>query len=205
MMQMKKVTSLILIAATFGLGTGYSYADNRSGAVTVTPGVGLYSFSRKRSLHDAALPNLAVGYTFSKHWGIEASFGTFNTGFSPANVPGSARARLYLVDGLYHFEPYKMFSPFVSFGTGILYLNTVANKAISASANSANINVGLGAQLFSNQSIALKAEVKDIYTIAGAKNDFMFNFGVSFLFGGNKDTEVMRILKTKEVRNYKDE
>jgi OOP family OmpA-OmpF porin len=126
---MKKITSLILVAMC-GLGSSFTYADNRAGAITITPGVGLYSFSEKRHVHDAAIPNLALAYNFTNQWGIEASFGTFNSGYSPASVNGHAKARLYLVDGMYYYSAYKMLTPYLSFGTGILYLNTESNLPV---------------------------------------------------------------------------
>jgi hypothetical protein len=39
--------------------------------------------------------------------------------------------------------------------------------------------------------------------MAGAKNDVMFNFGVSFLFGGTKDQAAVVVLPAH--RNYKDD
>ena len=42
-----------------------------------------------------------------------------------------------------------------------------------------------GRRFFFGNMIALRGEVRDLYTTTGAgKNDYMINFGVSFLLGG---------------------
>ncbi|GEM_PF-1413674 len=181
---MKKSTLLILMASSFAiLGMQASIAGNRPGAVTFTPGVGYYAFSAKRDLNNTAvLPTIGLAYNFDDQWAIEGAYGHVNTTYDSSRT-GSVLGNVYTVSGLYRLAKHNMFEPYISAGAGVLYLNPNGNNPT----NQANINVGLGSQIFFDDSIALRAEVKDLYMTAGNKNDVMLNFGVSFLIGGHAD------------------
>ncbi|MDR3491768.1 MAG: OmpA family protein [Gammaproteobacteria bacterium] len=180
---MKKTVLFLLMASGFAmLGTQASIAGNRPGAVTLTPEIDYYMFAQKRNLDNVAvLPAVRLAYNFDERWAIEAGYGHMHTRYnSSSNLTGSVYGNLYTVDGLYRFGKYQMLEPYVSAGAGVLYLNHNANSAN----NQANINVGLGTQLFLDDSVALRGEVRDLYMTANGRNDVMLSLGVSFLMGG---------------------
>jgi OOP family OmpA-OmpF porin len=185
---------LALVAGLILLGCNTVSAGNRAGAVTVTPGVGYDFFSDQRHLQNTVvLPEVSLGFNFDKNWGIEGGWGTFGTSYRQGYYGnGSAKGNIYLVDGLYHFTDYNsMFEPYVAAGLGVLYLHPNRSNAD----NQANLNAALGTQVFFSDSIALRGEVRDLYTMSGGKNDVLLNFGVSFLFGGDTPQAVAPIYK----------
>lgn len=185
---MKK--SILLVALVSSLFNLTAEAGNRAGAYTVTVG-GAYDFwAAKRDLHNAwMLPTLALGYNLAENWAIEGGYGTFETSQNASIGGGSVSGDLYTIDGLYRFGNfYRYVEPYISFGVGVYHINPNGSNA----QNQGNINAGLGTQIFFDDSVALRGEVRDIYTWVGSKNDITLGFGVSFLFGGSKPQPVYK-------------
>ncbi|MDR3478735.1 MAG: OmpA family protein [Gammaproteobacteria bacterium] len=187
---MKK--GIVLFALASGLAVLSSHsamAGNRAGAITVTPGVGYYYFDDKRNLDDTGLGNIGLAYNLSDKWAIEAIYAPFNTNRTniTAGTPKHVHGNLYMADGLYRFYNYKMFEPYVSGGIGAMYLSRSGNDANTL----ANVHAAIGTQVFFDRVIALRGEVRDLYTLSGGKNDVMINFGVSVLFGGETPQPVV--------------
>lgn len=175
-------------AAILGSFTAKAMAENREGAVTITPGMGMYLFDSKRRIKNPALYNLGLGYDFTNNWGVEALAGMMDS-----NTKGTPRRKvngeLYLLDGVYHFKTRSPFEPYVLAGIGMLDLDPNGNVTTSTphgdQANiQANINGGAGIEYFVHPDIALRTDVRDIYTMTGGKNDYLVNFGVTILLGG---------------------
>jgi OOP family OmpA-OmpF porin len=180
---MKNGITLFALASSLAMLSSHSaMAENRPGSITFTPAVGYYYFDDKRNLDNAGLGNLGLAYNFTDQWAIEAVYAPFNTHRTdlPARASRHVHGNLYLVDGLYRFYNYKMFEPYVSGGLGAMYISRSANDANTL----ANVNAAIGTQVFFDKVIALRGEVRDLYTLSGGKNDVMINFGVSILFGG---------------------
>lgn len=198
---MKKTTVLFaMLSGLVLMGSQSTLAGNRPGAVTFTPGVTYNIFADKRNLTNTfILPTVALAYNFDEYWGLEGLYGRLNTSYDAANVSGSTNGNVYTVDALYHFAPRGRFEPYAIGGLGITYLNPNGNSANSQ----ANLNAGLGAQLFFDDSIALRGEARDLYTMSGGKNDVMLSVGISFLFGGNKPEAVVAPVSYKGENIFK--
>jgi OOP family OmpA-OmpF porin len=179
---MKK--SIILFAVASGLtllASQSATAGNRAGAFTLTPGAAYDFFAQKRNLENAwLLPTVALGYDITENWGVEGMYSNFGASQKGASQTGNVTGNLYTLDGIYHFMKFDMLEPYLSAGLGVMYVNPNGSDAY----NQADINAGLGAQLFFGESVALRGEVRDIYTMAGGENDVTLGFGVSFLMGG---------------------
>lgn len=179
-----KTRKLVLacVSALALLGMNTTIAGNRPGAFTVSLADAYYHFADKRHLHNINLPNAALAYDFDSHWAIEGGAGLINTDSkgSKHHHHHGVHGYLYTLDGLYRFKQYRAIEPYISAGIGVLSLKPNGNDA----KQQGNINAGIGAQWFFHDSIALRAEARDIYTMVGGKNDFMVNLGISFLFGG---------------------
>ncbi len=157
------------------------YASNLPGAVTITLADAYYHFDNKRDLDNSAFPNISLAYNASQHWAIEAGAGVLNTRQSEESGGRGVHGVLYNVDGIYRFGVFGHFEPYILGGIGLLTL--VPNGTDSE--HPGNVNLGLGAQLFWGPSIAMRAEFRDVYQTTGnTHNDYMLNFGVSFLFCG---------------------
>lgn len=159
------------------------FAGNTPGAVTITAADAYYHYDHKRNLDNSAFPNLAIAYDFSQHWAIEAAAGILNSQQDAGTSDSkSVHGVLYSFDGIYRFTPYGHFEPYILGGVGLLdmYANDTDNS------HPGNINLGIGTQLFWGPTIAMRMEARDVYQTTGKNyNDYMFNFGVSFLFGGS--------------------
>lgn len=178
---MKKRIVLLSLLSVIAVTSTIGQAGNRPCAVTFSIGDAYYHFAAKRKIEYTWLPNLAVGYNFDRHLGIEASIGQVNTNTTKANATPKqgVHGYLYMIDGLYHFNPYQNLEPYVAAGIGVL---SIRPNGVD-SEKQGNINAGLGLQYFVASSIAFRAEARDVYTLTGGKNDYMLNLGMSFLFG----------------------
>jgi hypothetical protein len=181
MNQMKKRVLLFALVSTLVSLT--ADAGNRPGAFTFTLG-GAYDFwSAKRDLHNTwLLPTAALAYNFDENWAIEGGYGTFEASQNASIGGDSVSGDLYTIDGLYRFgNQFHCFEPYVAAGVGVYHINPNGSNA----QNQGNIIAGIGTQVFFDNSVALRGEVRDIYTWAGSKNDVTVGFGVSILMGGD--------------------
>lgn len=176
---MKKITFTLL---SLGILTAFStsFASNRPGAFTLTLGEGYYHFANKRHLKNIDMPNLSLAYNFNDSWAMEGFAGVINTDQKNFNQQG-VHGGLYTIDALYRLKPHGSVEPYVDAGIGIINMYPNGNNGEAQSV----VNLGVGTQWFCDRSIALRGEARDVYTLMGGKNDFLINFGVSFLMGGN--------------------
>ena len=180
---MKK--SIGLLGCFILLSNTAIFAGNIPGAVTVTVSDAYYHFDEKRKMDNSAMPNLAVAYNFNSHWAFEVAAGVLNTDLKPSKGDHGVHGMLYTVDGLYRFVPYGHLEPYVIAGIGMLSLSPNGDD----SEHPGNINAGIGTQLFWGPTVAMRAEIRDIFDTTGeTRNDYMINLGVSFLFGGEQAT-----------------
>ncbi|RDI42723.1 OmpA family protein [Aquicella lusitana] len=155
-----------------------AHAANRAGSATFTLGAGNYYFSSRRHIDNTGFPFAALGYNFTDQWGLEGLFAVFNTDSNrPEDNGKQVKGALFALDAIYHFSPYRIMQPFVLAGVGALGLNPNGTDAD----NQGNINAGVGAQFFANESVAFRIEARDFYTIVGGKNDVFLDAGVTFL------------------------
>ncbi|HEX2548576.1 MAG TPA: OmpA family protein [Gammaproteobacteria bacterium] len=179
---------LWLLFSLLFLNTSLAFAGNVPGAFTVTLADAYYDYASSWQLKNTFLPNFALAYNVTDRLGLEAGAGFFNTKHDDDDQ--HIHGWLYTLDGIFRFAKYGHLEPYVIGGLGMIAINHngTDNK------HPGNINAGLGAQLFWGNTIAMRAEIRDLYSTTGSgRNDLMFNFGVSFLFGG------------KTVKNFKGE
>jgi len=161
-------------------GSSITLAGNRPGALTLSLGDAYYHFANKRNLNNPSLPNIAVDYNFDEHWAAELGVGIINTTTTSYHFSSNhgVHGFLYTADGLYRFKSYKRFEPYVLAGLGVIGLKPNGSETV----DQGNLNAGIGTQLFATDSLAFRAEVRDLYTISGGKNDYMLNLSINFLF-----------------------
>ncbi len=180
---MKKKYLISCIGVLILMSHRVGVAGNLPGSVTITLADAYYHFNNKRDLNNSAFPNLALAYNFTQHWAMEAGAGILNTRQSEELGGEGVHGVLYNIDGIYRFGAFGHLEPYVLGGIGLL---TLAPNGTD-SEHPGNINAGLGAQLFWGPTVAMRAEFRDVYQTTGnSYNDYMLNFGVSFLFGGDK-------------------
>ncbi|MCD6038845.1 MAG: hypothetical protein K0S27_245 [Gammaproteobacteria bacterium] len=179
---MQKTNKLWIWALFVFFCTGQVIAGNRPGAFTLTLANGFYHFAPSRHLENTFLPNAALAYNFTDRWAIEGEVGVVNTNQRPVLTTNCAGVHgfLYTVDSIYRFLPYQQWEPYVIAGVGVLAMKPNGLN----SEHQGNVNAGIGTQIFFSDGIALRGEIRDLYTTTGSgENDYMINFGVSFLIG----------------------
>lgn len=177
---MKKWHSILCICTSVITAfSSVSYAGNRPKTLTFTLGDGVEIFSSKRHIQNANIPFGILGYNITDHWGVEALLSPFNADFkSNVDEDKQINGTLFLFNGVYRFTPYKFVEPYVLAGVGVTGLRPNLNDPN----NQANVNAGLGVQLFFEHSIAFRFDARDLYTIvAGGRNDLLFSAGITFL------------------------
>ncbi len=167
-----------IVAALTMLIIGQATAENHAGATTLTLAGAYYHFAPSRHLENTAMPNVALAYNFTDRWAIEGDIGSLNTNQKPSMGGRGVHGFLYTVDGIYRCFIHRPFEPYLIAGVGLLAMKPSGLN----STHQGNINAGIGTQVFFSKSFALRGEVRDLYMTSGAgKNDYMINFGVSFL------------------------
>ncbi|MDA8561667.1 porin family protein [Gammaproteobacteria bacterium] len=157
------------------------FAGNEAGSISLTLSDAYYAFNDKRNLDNTTYPNVFLSYNFNKRFAIEAGAGVLSPMLKAQEIDKTLNGSLYNINAIYRFFPCGHFEPYITGGIGLLSLNFKDNE----SNYPGNINLGLGAQVFWGYNIAMRFEARDIYqTTGGAYNDYLINFGVSFLFGG---------------------
>ncbi|MDD2338527.1 MAG: OmpA family protein [Geobacteraceae bacterium] len=176
-------------------------AGERAGAVSLSPYIGGYMFDGAQSLRAAPVFGLRLGYDFTNNFEAE---GVLN--FVPTKSTrgyGSVNAWSYRLDLLYNFMPSEKLVPYLALGGGatqVKYHNTNHTQY------SPTANIGGGLKYFITDSIALRADVRQLFIFNGneageyvvplnaripvfqqRESDLMFNWeaslGATFLFG----------------------
>lgn len=177
------LSSVVLLVSTVGT---HAFADNRAGAVTISPGAGAYIFSHKRDISVGPTLNLGLGYDFTPNWGIQALVGETSGGFKGTGSQGRASGSYYLADALYHFRAGHDFQPYLLAGAGASSISPIGSEPRTQ----ANVNAGLGAEYFISPSIAFNASARDIVSFRNPKQDVLVTGGLTFLLGGEQPAVV---------------
>ncbi len=165
----------------------YASAETRPGAVSLRLADGYIFFAHKRDFDNTSTPTIELGYEFSEKWGMKIGATVLNTNIKGNGPDSGVHGFIYTLDGVYKFNDYGHFEPYVLAGIGVTSLK--AANIIDDPTNQANVNAGIGSQFFIDPSIALNAEAKDVYTLSGGKNDVMLTAGITFYFGGETPAE----------------
>ncbi|WP_435550603.1 outer membrane beta-barrel domain-containing protein [Desulfobacterium sp. N47] len=193
-----KKTFLTLTISVFLLLTLFmtlSFAEDRKGAFTITPNIGWYVFEGNQKLDDGITPGINLGYDLTKNWGIEGSFNYIDSdrkGYSDSSVSGY----LYKMDGIYNITNFGKLVPYLAAGAGGITLN----PADGDTGNNFLVNYGAGLKYFLTDNIALRGDVRHVIPLNESNNNLLCTVGLSFLFGGEKETpKIEPVSEVKEA------
>ena len=181
----KKMMLLALAIFVFALATP-SLAENRAGAVTLSPFIGGYVFDCPECLDNDWYFGLRGGYNFTEHWGIEGLLGYVPTESNAHSYNGQdVDVYRYGVEGLYHFMPKSNFVPFVAIGFGG---KRVDGPSGYDDDKRGMFDYGVGLKYFVSKNVALRADVRhDLYYESDdLDNNLEYTAGLTILFGGSK-------------------
>lgn len=164
------------------------FAENRQGAVTLSPYVGGYMLDKKLPFESRPIFGLRAGYNFTEHLGAEAMIGySLSETRLNAGSAGSKETDLYRygVDVLYHFMPENNFVPFVEVGGGVTHFEVPNTPSIGSPYFVGQVNYGAGVKYFVAPDVALRADVRHAILVQDvAKNNLEYAVGLTFNFGG---------------------
>src|ERR1700693_903398 len=179
---MKKVGSVIFLGLII-FGTALpGFAENRSGALTLSPFVGGYTFDDKQELETSPVFGLRAGYNITEHWGAEALVSYVLTQSNATNLESDVYR--YGIDLLYHFTPERQFVPFLAAGLGGITYKTPDSSFEDHSAGV--LNFGPGFKYFVAAGVALRADIRDLYVPSASYHNIEYTVGLTFQFGGTK-------------------
>lgn len=196
-----KMTKIGLMVATTAFAvaglSSTAFAGNKAGSFSVTPWVGAYFADNNTGIsdHGSLAGGVTAGYNITSNWGAEVTFG-----YARPNV-GAAQADLMTLSAsaVYHLNRVGKWEPYLFAGAGVVRVNPNTNKTGLSTQTRFALNAGAGVQYFVTPEVALRGEVRDIFTPAdgtnagayfSSSNNLLTSFGVSYVFGGKADQAV---------------
>ena len=155
-------------------------AENKTGALTLSPMFGGYLFEGDQNIEDEVACGLGLGYNIDQNWGLEGMFNFIDTDFEKKS--GEIDVYTYMIDALYHFMPDKKLVPYMATGIGGITFDPDNGK----NDTDLLVNYGGGIKYFLNDLTALRADVRHIISFNETYNNLAYTFGLTFLLGGEK-------------------
>ncbi|OGP57272.1 MAG: hypothetical protein A2V67_01090 [Deltaproteobacteria bacterium RBG_13_61_14] len=183
---MRKKTMLLPLALFLLAIATPALAQNRAGAVTLSPFVGGYMFACFQHLDNNWYYGLRAGYNFTEHWGAEGLFGYVPTESNARGFDGrEVSVFRYGGDILYNFMPKKKFVPFLAAGFGGIQINDPSGLNDH---ERGMIDYGAGLKYFIVENVALRADVRHDLLCEFDKpcSNLEYTGGVTILLGGKK-------------------
>ena len=163
-----------------------SFAENRAGAVTLSPFVGGYTFDCYQNLDTDWYFGTRAGYNFTEHWGAEGFLGYVPTECDSCGYNGrDVDVFRYGMDFMYHFMPKSRFVPFLAVGFGGIHMDDPSGINDD---NRGMLDYGVGLKYFIAENVALRADVRhDLFRESDdTRGNLEYTGGLTFLFGGEK-------------------
>lgn len=166
---------LILVAAATP-----SMAENREGAVTVTPFYGMLAFSHQAEHLDTDFTaGLRGGYNFTRNVSTELLFGYTETEYDPAVI--YATVYRYGADMVYNFKPEHPLVPFVAAGLGGI---TEDYAKVRHDQTHLYLGYGFGLKYSLTDAVALRSDFHHSFVLDGMTSNFELSAGLHFQFDG---------------------
>lgn len=183
---MKKIIKGILPGLLLVTLATPGFAENRQGAVTVSPFVGGYVLDHDQSEENRPMFGLRAGYNFTKNWGAEGMFGYSLTETKSDFGSREVDNYRYGLDFLYHFMPDSNLVPFLAVGGGMTHFQIPTTP--SADNHYAGlVNYGAGVKYFVADNVALRGDVRHVLLVHDTgHNNLEYSVGLTFQFGGVK-------------------
>jgi len=155
-------------------------AEIRPGAITLSPMIGGYVFEGNQDLDNEPSYGIGLGYHFNRNWAVEAVLNYIDT-----ELDDGRDVDTYLghIDFLYHFMPSERFVPYIAAGVGAIIFDVDSY----GSDPDLSLNYGAGLKYFLTDNIALRGDVRHVYTYEPTQSNLLYTVGLTFLFGGQKE------------------
>ena len=176
-MKISKFLSAALIMAV-GLLPVASWAENRSGAFTLSPMAGGIVMEGDQNVDDDFAYSFGIGYNFTKAFALEAVLTYAELEEDGTN--NDVDFWNYRIDALYHFMTDRSLVPYVALGAGVYDLDS--DKEFMA-------NYGLGLLYYFTDDVALRADVRHLaaFNESNLENNLLYTAGLKVQFGGREE------------------
>jgi OOP family OmpA-OmpF porin len=185
-MNMKKfILGIVCVIFSSAIGNMAS-AQEPALSYFITPYVGYTWYDNDQDVDDNPAYGLRLGYNFTKYLGLEASVEYTDTDYDTNSDSRSVNIGNYRLDGIFNLLPDSQLVPFVFAGVGGQYIDYPSG---TDNRNAATVNYGAGLKYFLDESIALRADIRQIHAFQnvkdiGDRNDIEATFGIVYYFGG---------------------
>ncbi len=188
-----KGTAIIGVFIVLLLCASVASAENRAGAVTISPFVGRILFDHDLNYDNDLIFGLDAAYSLTKDFDAELSWFRTNTNMNnDAGIRRDASVDVYRLEGLYHLSslfPNSHLVPFVAAGLGMMSFERAPSG--SGRDNDLAADYGLGLKYFINPDVAFRADVRHLINFRGEggntyNQNLIYTAGLSLLLGGEK-------------------
>jgi len=194
----------IMAFMILSLGATGAFAENRAGALEITPYVGGFNVDGDLNYDNGLAYGIGLGYNFTDKIGTEFTFHYLDT---PYNGPISlARggawdfgsddgyALLYKLDLVYNLTgllPGDFIVPYLAAGPGAVTWYSDA-KGVNSNTDFV-LNYGGGVKVYLTRNIALKGDVRNVWNWnCGYDDDYsnlLYTAGLTFALGGKEEVK----------------
>ena len=174
-----------------GLTAGAASAENRAGALTISPMYGGYLFEGDQNFEDDNTPTfgLGLGYNLTKSFSLEAAVNYIDD-FDGRNNQGQVtevEGLLYRLEGLYHFMPENALVPYIAVGAG----NIALNPEVGRLDDTFGANYGVGVKYYVSEHVAFRIDARHFIAFDQGldegnhtNNNLLYTAGMHFQIGG---------------------
>ncbi|RJR15504.1 MAG: outer membrane beta-barrel domain-containing protein [Nitrospiraceae bacterium] len=183
-MRIKYAVALFLVLS-LAIFIGNSFAENRQGAITLSPHLGGYIFEGNQGINSDPVYGLGIGVNLTERLAIEGVFDWIDTDSKSADRRPYVKTSLYRLDGLYHFklDANEDLVPYLSIGAGAIRINNNPGD----SDGDLIANYGGGIKYFITKSLAARGEIRHIIDVEDdVYNNLIYTFGLTYLIGGKE-------------------
>ena len=179
---MKKIIPVAVLMLMLGVAPS-GYAQVTSGAYSLSPFYGGYSFEGNEDLETHPAMGFRAGYSFTPNWGLEGYLHAVKT--KTDAFPGNPDVDLfgYGLEALYHFMPEGRLVPFLAAGIGGARYD---GSGGAGDRNKFTADYGFGLKYFLRDDLALRADVRHVIPFNDRYNNLLYTIGLAFSWGGEK-------------------
>lgn len=180
---MNRLGVTFLVAAQLFILSVAAFAQERQGAVSLSPFIGGYTFDGTQHALTRPVYGLRLGYDVTRNWGVEGVFDYVAS--ETTQQRQDFRAYSYRLDVLYNFMPDRVLVPYLAVGGGGVTFEDEADNENT----DATFNFGGGVKYYITDSVAVRGDVRQILLFEGDDrgfNNWEYTVGMTFLFGGTR-------------------
>jgi OmpA-OmpF porin, OOP family len=168
----------IVTAVAAGIASVAQVPAVLADSVSVTPGVGYYSFDSDLKYDDTSAPSLGLQYQFGNKFAVEANYSESEVDFE--NSATDFDWRYVRLDAFYRYTGVSdKIIPYLVVGAG----DAKSELNSGESDNETLLNAGAGVQFLLDKGLSIVADLRGINSIDAEKTSGLASLGLSYTMG----------------------